>query len=54
MANEVDLIQKEGFDTSWDDVVIEKLIRDIPGGRSLDVSGLADDREVIQAGQVGS
>lgn len=53
MENVVDL-STEGVqvDTSWDDVVIEKLIRDIPGGRSLNIEDLKDESSVIRAGHI--
>lgn len=39
-------------DTSGDSVVIQKLLETIPGGRTLDVSGVAETEEVIKAGHV--
>lgn len=35
-----------------DDIVIVRCLADIPGGRTLDVSGLPDDMEVIKAGHI--
>ena len=40
----------EVIDTSADSVVIALLLEDIPGGRTLDVTGVTD--EVIKAGHV--
>lgn len=37
-------------DTSADHVVIQKMLEDIPGGRSLDVTGVTD--EVLKAGRI--
>lgn len=37
-------------DTSMDSIVIVNLIEDIPGGRSLDVTGISE--EVLKAGRV--
>lgn len=39
-------------DTSKDCIVIIKALTDIPGGRTLDVSGLPDSMKVIKAGHV--
>lgn len=41
---------KSSVDTSLDNVVVQKMIEDIPGGVSLDVSGVTSD--VIPAGTV--
>jgi len=46
----VDLTKSSNVDTSLDGVVIQKMIEDIPGGRSLDVSGISED--VVKAGHV--
>ena len=35
-----------------DDIVIVKCLADIPGGRTLDVSGLPDTMKVIKAGHI--
>lgn len=48
---QVDLVSSgDQIDTSWDDIIIQKLIEDIPGGRSLDVEGV--DEEILKAGRV--
>ena len=36
----VNLTQESSIDTSYDGVVIQKMIEDVPGGRTIDVSGL--------------
>lgn len=46
----VDITKQTSVDTSLDGVVIQKMIEDIPGGRSLGTSGISDD--VIKAGHV--
>ena len=38
------------YDTTMDSVVIIKLVHDIPGGKTLDVTGVTD--EVLKAGRV--
>ena len=49
----VDLSKQTSVDTSFDGVVIQKMIEDIPGGRSLDVSGVdAAYGDVLKAGHV--
>lgn len=35
-----------------DDIVVVKALTDIPGGRTLDVSGLPSDTKVVQAGHI--
>lgn len=46
----VNLSKATSVDTSLDGVVIQKMIEDIPGGRSLDVAGVTGD--VLKAGHV--
>lgn len=37
-------------DTTWDSIIIKKLLVDIPGGKTLDVTGITE--EVLKAGRV--
>lgn len=37
-------------DTAFDDIIIRKVTHDIPGGKTLDVTGITD--EVLKAGRV--
>ena len=49
----VNLTQESSVDTSYDGVVIQKMIEDIPGGRTIDVSGVdAAYGDVLRAGHV--
>lgn len=48
----VDTTKVTNIDTSYDGVVIQHFIEDIPGGRSLDVTGVPAEDEVIKAGHV--
>jgi len=48
----IDLGKSATIDTSADCVVIQKFIEDVPGGRSLDVSGLPDADTVLLAGHL--
>lgn len=48
--SQVNLSKQSRVDTSTDSIVIMNVIDDIPGGRSLDVTGITD--EVIKAGHV--
>lgn len=45
-----DLSRTSSVDTSGDSVVIQKLLETIPGGRTLDVTGVTE--EVLKAGRV--
>ena len=47
---ETSLNSSTQVDTSNDGIVIQNLIEDIPGGRSLDVTGVTE--EVLKAGRV--
>jgi hypothetical protein len=38
------------YDTTFDVIVIKKVVHDIPGGKTLDVTGVADS--VLKAGRV--
>lgn len=48
----IDLSKSFQVDTSFDGVVIQHFIEDVPGGRSLDVAGIATTEDVIKAGHV--
>lgn len=37
-------------DTTWDSIIIKKLLVDTPGGKTLDVTGITED--VLKAGRV--
>ncbi|QYS85415.1 hypothetical protein JJC03_09200 [Flavobacterium oreochromis] len=37
-------------DTTFDDIIVRKATHDIPGGKTLDVTGVAD--EVLKAGRI--
>lgn len=52
MAEFVDTAKHKEVGSNWDDVVIENLIEDIPGGVTLDVSDLSDDSDFVYAGHV--
>lgn len=45
-------LKKVELNESYDDIVIVNVLGDIPGGRTLDTSNLADDVAVIKAGNV--
>lgn len=47
---QAELSRNSSVDTSADSIVIANLIEDIPGGRTLDVTGVAE--EVLKAGRV--
>lgn len=48
--SQVELAKSSSVDTSGDSVVIVNLLEDIPGGRSLDVTGITED--VLKAGRL--
>lgn len=48
----VDISKEISVDTEFDGVVIQQMIEDIPGGRTLDVSGLPAGTKVVKAGHV--
>lgn len=47
---QADLSKSSSVDTSADSIVIQNMIEDIPGGRTLDNTGIAE--EVLKAGRV--
>lgn len=49
---QADLSKSSKVDTSVDSIVIMNLIEDVPGGKTLDVTGVASSEEVIKAGHV--